>query len=146
MNIKVCSIFGKDKMKIINWLNSKFRTIYGIRQTSEDNKTVLEYFFKKKKNRYFVYQNLKLENFSDHYENWCETHDYPISKKSWKNYQEIVCPSDNYVFFQYKVSVNDIRYKFLTYENISKMKTEEIINEIEKEVARIKNEEVVDKL
>lgn len=120
-------------MKIIDWIKSKLArklvTVYILREVDEKG-NIADCYFKKKRNLLTVYSNYMMLKHSEHYKVWCSVHEYPENQSSWLKYLEVVNPAHNYVFLKGKVSVNDVRYKYLSYEEVVNAEYQRIIEEI----------------
>jgi len=120
-------------MKIIDWIKSKLArklgTVYILREVDEEG-NIADCYFKKKRNLIIVYSNYMMLRHSEHYKMWCSVHEYSENQSSWGKYLEVVNPKHNYVFLRGKVSVNDIRYKYFSYEEVVKAESQRILEEI----------------
>lgn len=60
-------------------LSLNLKNIYIIQEINKEGTAENEYYFKRNKNRLFVYENLLMEEVSSHYNLWCDHRDYSLN-------------------------------------------------------------------
>jgi hypothetical protein len=130
--------------KLISWIKSKFKKLKKLYVLVEinltDKKIENEYYFQNEQSRIFVYNNLLMLEFSEHFKMWCQLREYPINEYHWYLYLDTTKPFNKYVFLDEKVSEHDARYTLFSYEEIIKNETEKFLVTLEEKLRKMQEE------
>jgi hypothetical protein len=130
--------------KLINWIKSKFKKpkkLYVLVEINlTDKKIENEYYFQNEQNRIFVYNNLLMLEFSDHFKMWCQLREYPVNEYHWYLYLDTTKNYSKYVFLDEKVSEHDSRYTLFSYEEVIKNETEKLLVSLEEKLRKMQEE------
>lgn len=107
------------------WEN-RLVNIYVIQERNSDDEVEAEYYFKRERNRKLIHAQLIVLDASEHYKMWCDFREYKIGPESWKKYMQSVDIIDKYILLDGKVTANDIRVNYYSYEETLKRENSQI--------------------
>lgn len=107
------------------WEN-RLVNIYVIQERNSDDEVEAEYYFKRERNRKLIHAQLIVLDASEHYKMWCDFREYQIGPESWKKYMQSVDIIDKYILLDGKVTANDIRVNYYSYEETLKRENSQI--------------------
>lgn len=115
------------KQLLKNLWKNRLVNIYVIQELDKSGEDVKqEYYFKKRKNRDLFHSQLIVLDSSEHYAMWCDFREYQIGPESWKKYMQSVNIIDKYILLDGKVTANDIRVNYYSYEEAIKRENSQI--------------------